>query len=334
MESRTLLEGVPGFDLPPAVLMAPAFEETVSLSRHRATRHLVRAADAAPTVSQDAAVSAAHVDASAVRGELVRFVDTWNGGQLGTSGMGTYAATWDGLFRMNLDRQFKRIVNTFTDDMTIISQSRAIYINVEAYRNAPAADQARFKNAVQRGADYLLGKAVDPNTYAGKPGGMWWGLQPDGVSPPTHTTHIGGTAPRHKDAYGQVQSLFALAHAYSVTGDVDHLNGAFKQLDVWNAQFADTAAGPGAFLQTANENYTQRIGTRNVDYMTHAFEALMALNDVTPAADPRKAGLGAQITDIGNFFTTRMYRDAAGSTTMGYLPWFYDAQWNPSADPN
>ena len=27
-----------------------------------------------------------------------------------------------------------------------------------------------------------------------------------------------------------------------------------------------------------------------------------------------------------------MYRDAAGSTTMGYLPWYYDAQWNPSAD--
>src|SRR5688500_11055850 len=27
-----------------------------------------------------------------------------------------------------------------------------------------------------------------------------------------------------------------------------------------------------------------------------------------------------------------MYRDAAGSTTMGYLPWYYDAQWNPSSD--
>jgi mannose/cellobiose epimerase-like protein (N-acyl-D-glucosamine 2-epimerase family) len=187
---------------------------------------------------------------------------------------------------------------------------------------------------VQRGADYLLSNAVDPNSYSGNPGGMWWGLQPDGVSPPVHTTQIGGTLPRHKDAYGQVQSLFALAHAYSVTGDVDHLNGAFAQLDVWNGQFADTAAGPGAFLQTANEDYTQRIGARNVDYMTHGLEALLTLDEATPASHPRKASLATQITHIGNFITTRMYRDADGSTPMGYLPWYYDAQWNPSADPS
>jgi mannose/cellobiose epimerase-like protein (N-acyl-D-glucosamine 2-epimerase family) len=284
----------------------------------------------APLVTDD------HVDAVAVRDGLIRFVDTWNGGQsgrLGTSGMGVYVSTWDGLFRMNLNRQFQPVVNTYTNDMTIIAQSRAIYINVEAYRNAPANDRARFLSAVQRGADYLLGKAVDPTLYTGNPGGMWWGLQPDGVSPPVHTTPIGGTVPRYKDAYGQVQSLFALAQAYSITGDADHLNGAFKQLDVWNGQFADTANGPGAFLPTANENYTQRVGNRNLDYMTHAFEALLALNDATPAADPRKAGLATQITDIGNFITTRMYRDAAGSTTTGYIPWWYDANWNPSSDP-
>ena len=286
-------------------------------------------------VVQGAAVTSDHVDAAAVRDQLVRFVDTWNGGRLGnlgTSGMGTYSPTWDGLFRTNLDRRFDPI-NAYTNDQTIISQSRAIYINVEAYRNAPAAGRARFRAAVQRGADYLLAKAVDPNTYNGKPGGMWWGLQSDGASPPTHTTQIGGTAPRHKNAYGQVHSLFALAHAYTVTGDPRHLDGAFAQLDVWNGQFADTAAGPGAFLPTANENYTQRVDTRDVDYMTHALEALLALDDVTPAAHPRKAGLAAQVTNVGNFITTRMYRDAPGSTTTGYLPWNYVAGWNPDPDP-
>jgi mannose/cellobiose epimerase-like protein (N-acyl-D-glucosamine 2-epimerase family) len=280
--------------------------------------------------------NAARVNAAAVRAELIDFVDTWNGGQsgkLGTSGMGTYAATWNGLFRMNLNRQFNAI-NYYTNDQTIISQSRAIYINVEAYRNAPAADRARFKAAVQKGADYLLNKSVDPAIYNAKPGGMWWGLQPDGVSPPTHTTQIFGTLPRHKDAYGQVQALFALAHAYSVTADVDHLNAAFKQLDVWNGQFADTTAGAGAFLPTATEDFSQRVDTRNLDYMTHTFEALLALDAATPLSDPRKAQLATQITNIGNFITTRMYRDAAGSTTIGYLPWYYDAQWNPSADAN
>jgi mannose/cellobiose epimerase-like protein (N-acyl-D-glucosamine 2-epimerase family) len=287
----------------------------------------------ASRLAVSAALNASALDATAVRADLVNFVDLWNGGQQGrngTSGMGVYATNWDGLFRANLDQQFQPVVNTYTNDMTVIAQSRAVYINVEAYRSAPVTDRARFLNAVQRGADYLLGKSVDPNTYNGKPGGLWWGLQPDGVSPPTHTTPIGGTQPRYKDAYGQVQSLFALAQAYSITGDVDHLNGAFKQLDVWYGQFADAANGPGAFLPTANENYTQRIGNRNLDYMTHAFEALLTLNQVTPASDPRKAGLSAQITNIGNFITARMYRDAAGSTTMGYLPWWYDAQWSPS----
>ena len=46
------------------------------------------------------------------------------------------------------------------------------------------------------------------------------------------------------------------------------------RLTTWQ-QFADTAAGAGAFLPTANENYTQRVGTRNLDYMTHALEALL-----------------------------------------------------------
>ena len=94
-----------------------------------------------------------------------------------------------------------------------------------------------------------------------------------------------------------------------------------------------TAAGPGAFLPTANENYTQRVDTRNIDYMTHALEALLTLDEITPAAHPRKAGLAAQVTNIGNFITTRMYRDAPGSTTTGYLPWNYDPAWNPDPDP-
>lgn len=307
LEARRLLSFGPGRDPPAAQPLDPAY---------------VIAADNA----------AAHVDSAWVRAEVIRFVDTWNGGQLrelGTGGMGTYSPTWDGLFRMNLDRQFNRI-SYYTNDQTIISQSRAIYMNVEAYRTADASAKPRFKAAVQKGADYLLSQAVDPQVYDGKPGGMWWGLQIDGTSPPTHTTQIFGTLPRNKDAYGQVQAIFALANAWSVTGDADHLNGAFAQLNVWNTQFADTAAGAGAFLPTATENYAQRVGTRNVDYMTHALEALLAIHDLTPAADPRRSALAAQITDMGNFITTRMYRDATGSTTMGYLPWYYDGQWNPS----
>ncbi|HEX8522975.1 MAG TPA: carbohydrate-binding protein [Tepidisphaeraceae bacterium] len=276
-----------------------------------------------------------HVNAAVVRDQLIRFVDTWNGGQggkFGTSGMGTYASNWDGLFRVNLDRQFNAI-HYYTDDQTIISQSRALYMNIEAYRNSSGADQNRFKNAVQKGADYLLSHASDPATYNGNAGGMWWGLQSDGVSPPTHTGDTFGNRPREKQAYGQVQTILALALSYTVTGDAKLLDGAMKQLAVWNTQFADTAAGAGAYLPSANENYTQRVDTRNIDYMTHALEAMETVWDVLPANDPRRAVVATQIANIGNFITTKLYRDAAGSTSEGYLPWYYDAAWQPSSDP-
>lgn len=289
------------------------------------------------SITSDAAAAPilGHVDVAGVRDELIRFVDTWNGGtrrERGTAGAGAYTAGWSGLFRVNLDRQFNSI-HYYTDDQTIISQSRMIYLNVEAYRTAAAIDQPRFRAAVQKGADYLLAKGFDPKTYSGKPGGMYWALQADGVYPPTHTTHVYGTLPRHKSAYGHVAAMFAFAQAYTVTRDGDHLAAAFRVLDAWNKQFADSAHGPGAYLPTVNEDFTRRMENRNLDYMTHAFEAFLSLYDALPSTDARRAAIGGQVTALGNFITTRMYRNAAGSTSMGYLPWWYDAQWQPSSDP-
>ena len=82
----------------------------------------------------DNLAAAEQVDPAAARADLIRFADTWNGGQqgkLGTAGMGAYASNWSGLFWTNLDRRFNRI-NAYTIDQTIIAQSRAIYLNVEA----------------------------------------------------------------------------------------------------------------------------------------------------------------------------------------------------------
>src|ERR1041385_465729 len=76
------------------------------------------AALAVPAAAPAAPIQTIQLDATAVRDQLIHFVDTWNGGQLGklgTKGMGTYAATWDGLFRTNLDRQFNTI-HYYTDD--------------------------------------------------------------------------------------------------------------------------------------------------------------------------------------------------------------------------
>lgn len=314
LERRTLLDGLPTSPSPPP--LSPP--DAVTL-----------AADAA------SAPILGHVDVAGVRDELVRFVDTWNGGarrERGAAGAGAYAAGWDGLFRVNLDRQFNP-VHYYTDDQTIISQSRMIYLNVEAYRTAAAIDQPRFRAAVQKAADYLIARGFDPRTYGGKPGGLFWALQADGAYPPTHTTHVYGTPPRYKNAYGHVAAVFAFAQAYTVTRDADHLAAAFRALDAWEKQFADTAAGPGAYLPTATEDFSRRVENRNLDYMTHAFEAFLSLYDALPASDARRAGIATKITGLGNFITTRLYRNAAGSTSMGYLPWWYNAAWQPSSDP-
>ena len=103
-------------------------------ARRISCRTVPRPALAAPA---PAAAASLQVDAVAVRDELVRFVDTWNGGQAGRNG-----TTRGGLFRMKLDCQFNPI-SYYTNDQTILSESRATHINVEAYRNAPASDRPR-----------------------------------------------------------------------------------------------------------------------------------------------------------------------------------------------
>ena len=90
--------------------------------------------------------------------KLIHVTDLWDGGLDGQSGMGAYQSDFDGCFYVDLTQDWQQKERTFGSNIpegfgeereisesilrnltyasTLISQSRAIYINVEAYRAA------------------------------------------------------------------------------------------------------------------------------------------------------------------------------------------------------
>ncbi len=268
-----------------------------------------------------------HVDASWFAAQLIADADLWNGGTGNppSTGLGTYQTGWDGLFRAYLNRRFEP-VPPVNDSMTLISQSRGIVMNAAGYHAAAAPDRDRFREAVQKAADYLLQHAPDP-LY----GGMFYRLEADGTAPPQDTT---------KSVYGHAHALLALAHAYRVTGDADHLAGARSAWNTLNVHFGDPRPGdppgsPRAFGVDKDRTLTDELTgeRRNSNYMLHVFEALLVLYDVSTAAE--RAPLADQISRVGDFMAHTMYQDEPGSSpARGYIPHFYQADWSPVTAPS
>lgn len=267
------------------------------------------------------------------RGELIRLVDLYNGGVDGWGGFLAYAGpmtpkpSWSGWAQPLMQRDFTRPSWFWNWDNHVIGQSRAIYINAEAHR-ATGLPTSRFRETAQRAADFLIATSWDA-TY----GGFFWGVQENGANPPTNTAAVWGPNPTDKDAYGAVHPVFALAHAYGVTGDVRHLQMAEQGWAHFKLKHADPGY-PGAFRAGFNRDYTQPIpgghGQRNLDYMCHAFEALLALVDVTDGAT--RAAYMAEARAVGDHIVQRMVRLDPASSTRAYIPWRYHAGW--TEDPS
>jgi hypothetical protein len=102
-------------------------------------------------------------DAEWYRQTLIRTVDLWNGGHDDKTGMGAYTPDFTGFFNVGINRWFapSRIAAT-----TSVAQSRAIYINVEAYRAAGPEGGTRFLDAAIKDADYMLRYFRDASTAA------------------------------------------------------------------------------------------------------------------------------------------------------------------------
>jgi Ca2+-binding RTX toxin-like protein/mannose/cellobiose epimerase-like protein (N-acyl-D-glucosamine 2-epimerase family) len=311
-----------------------------------------------------------HVNAAEVRGLLIGDVHRINGGLLrdgvgnivyssgravpdtrtrsssdpnAAFGLGSYQTGFDGFFHSaQLTRTFDVGKNEWWGGGwrdTPISQSRAIYINTVAARYAPTTGEAgQFKNAATLGSQFL-NRVLNPgaSSYGFRDpvnGGFYWGITPPEVSGQaaygTYSKQDGG-----KSAYGQVHPVFALANAYTATGDVGFLNAALAGWDSFRAHYRDTGyAGPyaaGAYLPDQNENFSALTDTRNLDYMCHTFETAYILWQAMPDGHARKAELRTRTQELGDFITNVMVKPMVGDSTRAYIPWRYASNWTPVA---
>ncbi len=251
------------------------------------------------------------LDAEWYRKTLLDITDRWNSGLDGQSGMGAYASDFNGCFHVALQRDWTQ-QRSFTT--TSIAQSRAIYINVEAYRVAGPAEGQRFLQAVEKGVSCLLSYFWDPEY-----GGFYWEIQLNGA-----------VTNAEKQGYGNVHPLMVLAQAYSVTKNPEHLRAALHQLRVIEEQFLDPEY-PGGIRPGFNRDFSTIIGVNNVDTFTHYFEALLALYDVTEGADHEH--IAALIKTAADFLINHLAHEQAGFPDRWYVAYNYDLQWQPSQLP-
>lgn len=268
-------------------------------------------AAAAEPVSYDTYDKTKFLDVDWYRSAMIAAADLWNGGLDGASGMGAYRDEFSGFFHVSLDRQWRQ---TPLRASTGVAQSRAIYMNAEAYRAAGPDDGQRFLDALNRGVAFLLDEFHDPEY-----GGYVWMVNARGE-----------VRDSMKQGYGNVHPIFALAHAYGVTQNPDYLAAALEQLAVFQEHFLvpgyDCAIYPGF-----SQDYSEIIGVNNVDVFTHFFEALLSLHDVTEG--DQRAEIDSLIQKCGHFLVSTLYHNQDGFTDRGYVAYNYDENWQPSLLP-
>lgn len=251
------------------------------------------------------------LDVEWYRQNLIYAADRWNGGLDGQSGMGAYSEDFNGFFHVNLDRQWNQMRMRSS---TAVAQSRAVYMNVEAYRIAGAEEGARFLQAATQGADFLLSEFRDSNY-----GGFFWEVSRSGV-----------VMDDMKQGYGNVHPMFALAHVYSITGNQIYLDAALEQLDIIRTYFFDPNQH-GAILPGFSRDFTEIRGVNNIDVFTHYFEGMLVLYDVTEGEQQQQ--IADLITLHGDFLTQVLYNDQEGYDDRGYFAYNYDENWEPSQIP-
>jgi cellobiose epimerase len=245
------------------------------------------------------------------RQNQIKAADRWNGGLDGKSGMGAYQSDFNGYFHVDLDQQWKQQPSTFT---SAVAQSRAIYMNVEAYRTAGPEKGKRFLNALTKGISFLQAHFLDTQY-----GGYYWEVSSDGQ-----------VVDNQKQGYGNVHVMMALAQAYSVTHNQAYLQAALDQLAVIEKYFADPAY-PGSYRPNYNRDFTQVQGNNNIDTITHYFETLLVLFDVTTGATHDH--IKHLVQQEGTFITSQLYHNEDGFTDRGYVAYNYDSRWEPSQQP-
>ncbi|MFC1582977.1 AGE family epimerase/isomerase [Planctomycetota bacterium] len=204
------------------------------------------------------------------------------------------AADEDGFFHPVLDRTWQRHGRPLA---SLVSQSRLIFNCAAGFR---LTGDDRFREAAARGAGFLIEHFLDQE-YGG-----WYQT----------VTDEGHPVDTAKDSYGHAFAVFALAHAYGLTGNGLHLEWAHSTLDMLRTHFADSEGG---FCRYLNQDFSPRDTSRSQNPLMHLFEALLILDQVDPEGPAHEAARG-----IGDFVLFGLM-----DQEKGFLPEVYDDIWQP-----
>jgi mannose/cellobiose epimerase-like protein (N-acyl-D-glucosamine 2-epimerase family) len=222
----------------------------------------------------------------------------------------------NGFIQENLDRQWKPWGTQ--REASINGQGRQLYSMAVGYEMAPSKAHL---DALTRGTDFLV-RMRDPEF-----GGYY-----DRVSPTLEVIN------ENKTGFSSF-ALFSLAHAGRVTGDRKYLDAAM----VWFREMRDNMRdGPFVGSGSYSRDFMQRLpggmfggaarpgqtppagaAMRRHGINLHAFEALLALYDVTGSEE-----VWYEITKELKAIE-RLY-----DYTIGYLPESYDDNWKPVGNPS
>ncbi len=177
---------------------------------------------------------------------------------------------------------------------TVVSQSCLTYVMAEGYR---LTKDPRFLEATVRGADFLLAHFHDPRN-----GGYWWSANGAGVA-----------LDRTKTSYGHAFAVFALAHAYAVTGSQKYGQAA---LNSWQELLTKMSDCFGGLYEKSDESFSNRRGQYQKSVM-HAFQAGVVLYDTTGSQQVLD-----DLDSIANFVTSQLWREP------GFIPEVFDEMWS------
>ena len=235
-------------------------------------------------LSAGAALSAAPLDRNWFQRSLEEETTHWR----------VAAATSNGFFQPNLDRQWRPAPKQIG---TLVSQCRQIYVMAAGYE---ATRNAAFLESLRKGTDFLLAHFRDSEH-----GGYFFSTTPEGK-----------VVDDSKDSYGHAFVIFGLSHAARVTGDARYREAALKAWADMKKHFRD---GPVFIKPRLNRTFSAARGANSQNPMMHLFEALLALHDATGSREVYR-----DARTLADAIFSRLFQERGG-----YLPEFYDSDWKP-----
>lgn len=241
----------------------------------------------------------------------ILMADLWNGGLDQQSGLGAYRPDFKGFFHAALTREWQQKPLYATN---LVAQSRAIYMNILAFKTA-SSDKARFLKAAECGADFLLTHFYDTNF-----GGFYWKV-----------TVTGNVVDSQKHGFGNTHALLALSALCEISKNPKYRKAAQEQLTLLETRFMD-ANYFGAVTSGWSNDFKEPRGSNNIEGITHFFEALLIYYDLEDS-EVSKQHVHTLIQAVGNRIVHTLYQDMIGFSDRGYVAFNYDTHWHPSQKP-